>query len=122
MVLLLDLGNTNLFIGVYQNGELVCDYRAHADKNKSSDEYRLIISSFLKSQDLKVNDFEGAILSSVVPSLTLQIKNAIKNLLHLDCLVVGSSLKSGISIRIDNPSEMGSDMVAFSGDHPLNFQ
>ncbi len=112
MVLLLDLGNTNLFIGVYQNGELVCDYRTHADKNKSSDEYRLIISSFLKSQDLKVQDFEGAILSSVVPSLTLQIKNAIKNLLHLDCLVVGSSLKSGISIRIDNPSEMGSDMVA----------
>ena len=111
MVLLLDLGNTNLYIGVYHDGSLVSEYRTHSDINKSSDEYKVIIQDFLFTNNLNKRDFKGAILSSVIPSLTLTICDAIKKLFGFECLVVGKNLKSGLSIRIDNPSELGADLV-----------
>lgn len=111
MVLLLDLGNTNLYCGVYQNDKLLCEYRTHSDLFKSSDEYEQIIGNFLSSNNLNKRDFEGAILSSVVPTLGTTIKNAVSKLLGKDVLVVGKNLKSGLSIHIDNPNELGSDLV-----------
>lgn len=111
MVLLLDLGNTNLNVGVYQDGKLLSDYSTHSDIHKSSDEYKVLIQDFLKSDNYSKVDFTGAILSSVIPSLTLTICEAVKKLFGFDCKVVGKNLKSGISIRIDNPSELGADLV-----------
>lgn len=111
MVLLLDLGNTNLYVGVYRDDKLLYDYRTYSDVNKSSDEYKAIIKEFLQANDLHRSDFEGAILSSVIPSLTLTICNSIEKLFGFKCMVVGNKLKTGLSIRIDNPSELGSDLV-----------
>ncbi len=111
MVLLLDLGNTNLNVGVYQDGKLLTDYRTHSDIHKSSDEYKVLIQDFLFSDNYNKSDFEGAILSSVIPSLTLTICEAIKKLFGFECKVVGKNLKTGISIRIDNPNELGADLV-----------
>ena len=114
MSLLLDLGNTNLYCGVYQNETLLCEYRTHSDVFKSSYEYKKIIGDFLTANNLKVEDFEGAILSSVVPALGNTIKNAVEALLRKSCMIVSKNLKSGLSIKIDNPSELGSDLVADS--------
>ena len=114
MILLLDLGNTNLYCGVYQNETLLCEYRTHSDVFKSSYEYKKIIGDFLTTNNLKVEDFEGAILSSVVPALGNTIKNAVEALLRKSCMIVSKNLKSGLSIKIDNPSELGSDLVADS--------
>lgn len=114
MVLLLDLGNTNLYCGVYLEGKLVCDFRTHSDVNKSSDEYRHIIKDFLFAYSLKTSDFEGAILSCVVPTLTNVVKMAVERLLNVKCLVVSKNLKTMLPIRIDNPNELGSDLVCDS--------
>ena len=114
MVLLLDLGNTNLYVGVYQNGSLVSEYRTSSDIHKSSDEYRDIIRTFFILNNIDPKDFKGAILTSVIPSLTQVLTRMVKKLLNVDCMVVGKSLKSGLSIRIDNPNELGTDLVADS--------
>lgn len=114
MVLVLDLGNTNLYIGIYENNSLVKEVRKHTDLYRSSDEYYEIFDSLLRLENISPSSFEGAILSSVIPSLTLTIKFAIEKLIKKECKIVGKGIKSGLSIRIDNPSELGSDLVADS--------
>jgi type III pantothenate kinase len=114
MVLLLDLGNTNLFIGIYQNGSLMKTYRTYADKNKSSDQYAEIMQIFFLQAKLDINAFEGAILSSVIPSLTSTLALAVESVIHKKCFIVGKSLKTGLPIRTDNPLEVGHDLVCDS--------
>lgn len=114
MVLLLDLGNTNLYVGVYHNGSLVKEYRTNSDVNKSSDEYSDIIRAFFIANFLDPSEFKGAILASVIPSLTQVLARTVNKLLNVKCMIVGKSLKSGLSIRIDNPNELGTDLVADS--------
>ena len=114
MVLVLDLGNTNLYIGIYENNSLIKEIRKHTDLYRSSDEYYEIFDSLLRLENISPSSFEGAILSSVIPSLTLTIKFAIEKLIKKECKIVGKGIKSGLSIRIDNPSELGSDLVADS--------
>ena len=76
MILVLDLGNTNLYMGVFdQFGTLLKEYRKHTDLNKSSDEYKEILQNFLLQDKIDLSDFEGAILSSVIPSLTRVINS-----------------------------------------------
>ena len=114
MVLLLDLGNTNLYVGVYHNGSLVSEYRTNSDVNKSSDEYGDIIRTFFILNSIDSTKFKGAILASVIPSLTQVLARMVKKLINVDCMIVGKSLKTGLSIRIDNPNELGTDLVADS--------
>ena len=112
MVLLLDLGNTNLYVGVYENGNIIKEFRKHTDLRISGDEYYEVLKIFLLNNNLKGSDFEGAILSSVIPSLSGTIKFAVEKLIGKECMILGKGVKSGLPIRIDNPSELGSDLVA----------
>lgn len=114
MILILDLGNTNLYIGIYQNGTLINEYRADSDLKRSADMYYHMLSELLKRLDYSPNQFEGAILSSVIPSLTYSLAGAVEKLIKKQCLVLGNGLKTGLSIRIDNPNELGADLVADS--------
>lgn len=111
MILTLDLGNTNLYVGVYQDKNLIGEYRTDSDLSRSDDMYRILIKEFLFHSSIDINLIEGAILSSVIPSLTLVIKSAVEKLINKPCLVVSSALKSGLSIHIDNPKELGNDLV-----------
>ena len=111
MILVLDLGNTNLYIGVYSEGKLIHEFRKHTELNRSSDEYYQFIYSCLTNKNISLKEFEGAILSSVVPALTMIIKNAVDSLLKVDCLLIGKGIKTGLPIKIDNPSELGADLV-----------
>lgn len=114
MILTLDLGNTNLLIGVYQEKKLIATYRTYSDKTKSSDGYKEIFKQFLNAENLNPRDFKGAILSSVIPSLSKAIVDAVEKVFSIKCLQVSSKLKSGLAIHIDNPSELGADLVADS--------
>lgn len=111
MILVLDLGNTNLYIGVYENDSLVYEFRKHTEINRSSDEYYQFIKECLINKNISLNAFKGAILSSVVPSLTSIIKNAVESLLNVECLLIGKGIKTGLPIKIDNPNELGADLV-----------
>ena len=110
MILTLDLGNTDLFIGVIDDDKVIETYRTSTDIHKSGDEYAFILKTFLKKH-IENDDIEGIICSSVVPPLNLNLKMAIKRLFNKELLFVQSGLKTGLPIRIDNPNELGADLV-----------
>lgn len=112
MILCVDMGNTDIKVGVFKDDKLLSTFRTTTDKKKSSDEYELILSSFLSDKKYKKEEFIGGILASVVPSLSFPLKEAIEGVFGIVPLVVGKGLKSGLSIRIDNPNELGADLVA----------
>lgn len=112
MILTLDLGNTNLYVGVYHEDQLIATYRTYSDKKRSSDGYREILQFFLLQEHLDVNAFTGAILSSVIPSLSGTIVSAVEKVIHVPCLQVGQKIKSGLPIHIDHPLELGADLVS----------
>ena len=114
MILLLDLGNTNLYIGVHNDKTLISEYRTYSDLEKTSDMWCELINTYLANAKISIEDINGAILSSVIPSLTLVIKSAIERLIKKPCLVLSKQIKSGLAIRIDNPSELGTDLIADS--------
>ena len=111
MILVTNIGNTNIDVGVYQDRVKLTQFQFHSDRKKSSSEYHSLFDSFLKYHNIDKNKLEGGIISSVVPNLTTIVKLAIQKLLNKECLVVNKSLKSGLSIQIDNPSELGADLL-----------
>lgn len=111
MLLLLDLGNTNLSVGVYQDRKPVCLFKTHTDKLKTESEYQELLAQFLLYHQLPLSSFQGAILSSVVPSLTMKISKAVEALLSKKCLIVSKNIRSGMAIRLDNPAELGADLI-----------
>lgn len=122
MVLLLDLGNQSLHVGVYENRIPVLSFRLFADRLKSEIEYEEALLSYLTYHHLDPKNFEGAILSSVVPSLTKRIENAASKVIQKPCLVLNNRLRISLSIRMDNPSEVGSDLLATALGAINNYQ
>lgn len=110
MILTLDLGNTNLYIGVCEDDKVLETYRTSTNINKSGDEYAIVLKSMLM-EHIQNNDIEGIICSSVVPSLNNAIKLAIKRLFNKDVMFVKAGLKTGLPIHIDNPNDLGADLV-----------
>lgn len=110
MNITLDMGNTNIYIGVYQDGTLVHTFRTLTDKSKSYDEYLLSFREFKSKLNLS-EPCDGAIVSSVVPSLTMVVVKAISNVFETEVKIVGPGLKTGLQIKMDNPNEVGADLV-----------
>lgn len=112
MLLTVDIGNTNITMGIYDNEELTLVLRAATDRMKTPDQYAVEFSSMLKIHNADGTEFEGAIICSVVPELTSVIKDAIKTITGKDALLIGPGVKTGLNIRIDNPAQLGADLVA----------
>ncbi len=106
MVLTVDIGNTLIKLGVFDGDSLKNIFKMNANRNLSSDEYAKEIYELIKLEKL-----EGAIISSVVPLLTYVLVAAIKRAYKIEPLVVNKSLKTKLPIKIDNPSELGSDLL-----------
>lgn len=111
MLLVLDMGNTDIKIGVFQNKQLIERFHIATDLKKSSDEYYATISSIFVAAKLDIALIEGAILASVVPPLTGVIVKTIESLFNVTPLIVGPGTKTGLKINIDHPNELGSDLV-----------
>ena len=103
MIILIDIGNTNIVIGEYKN-EIGKIYRFQTDKSKSADEYYIYLKDILK-------DATGIIISSVVPELNKTFKNLATKYLNIEPLFVGAGVKTGVQIIADNPKEAGADLV-----------
>lgn len=113
MLFAIDVGNTSISCGVFSSaGELLHSFKLSSDMNRTSDEYISLIHSMFWANGLKKEDFSGAIICSVVPMLTHKMCECAKNVTGKKPKVVGPGLKSGFSIKIDNPAELGADMVA----------
>lgn len=111
MILAIDVGNSHIVIGLMQGKSVVKSMRCATDKNKTSDEFAFLIHDFFAIHGLDRAAVKGAIISSVVPHLKGSLHKAIKVLTGLDALIIGPGLKTGLNIRIDNPAELGSDLV-----------
>lgn len=111
MILAIDTGNTNIVLGCIENRKIHAVARMATDVDKTDCEYAVGIKEVLAFAGFRPEDFEGAILSSVVWPLTSTLCRAVKLLTGLDTLVVGKGLKTGLDIRLDDPGQIGADLV-----------
>lgn len=111
MLVVIDIGNTNISIGLYKEDSLVANYRLTTKLKRTSDEYGFMMINFLHNEHIHVQDIEDVIIASVVPKIMYSFSNSIRKYLKKEPIIVGPGLKSGISIRIDNPKELGADRL-----------
>ena len=112
MVLAVDIGNTNVFVGCFENNEISFVERLSTNKNSTSLEYLVLIKTVLEIHRLNSDVLDGSIISSVVPSVTARVKEAVEKLTGKAPFIVGPGVKSGLKIKLDNPLQLGSDRVA----------
>lgn len=112
MLLALDLGNTNLTIGLYEGQTLTWHWRLATDSARMPDEYGLQLLGLLTHAGHAPTALTGIVLASVVPNLTGRIAHACREYLQRDPLIVDAGIKTGIRIRYDDPRAVGADRVA----------
>ena len=111
MILAVDVGNTNIVLGCLEDKKVLFTIRLQSDRNKTGDEYAVQLYSILRVHDIDPKKIDGSIISSVMPRLIAPLKMALKKVTNTDALVVGPGIKTGIPIIIDNPAQLGSDLV-----------
>lgn len=111
MLLAIDMGNTNITIGVLKDKTLVMESRLATDHNKMGDQYAVDLKSIFQLYHIDPADIHGAIVASVVPPLDHAIKSAVKKVVGFSPLQVGPGTKTGLNIRIDNPAQLGADLL-----------
>ena len=111
MLLVFDVGNTNMVLGIYKDNELIKDWRINTDKEKTSDEYGILISSLFKYEDIEMSEIKDVIISSVVPSVMHSLENFCIKYCNKQPLIVGPGIKTGLNIKYDNPKQVGADRI-----------
>ena len=114
MILTVDIGNSNIVLGGVRDDEIVFEARLRTDATKTSDEYCIDLKMILEVYHVTADAIEGAIIASVVPQVLNSLQTAIKKLTGKTSLVVGPGLKTGLNIKIENPSQTGADLVVGS--------
>lgn len=112
MLMTIDIGNTNILLGIFDLNDLVFEARLATDTNRSSEQYALEIEGICRLKNVKFESIIGCVMSSVVPELTNRIKDAVFLLTKCNPLILGPGVKSGMPIKIDNPAQLGADLVA----------
>ncbi len=111
MILTVDAGNTNISFGGYVNEKLSFTARMATDHTRTADQYAAEIVQILSLYRFCVDDITDGIISSVVPECTYAIAGAIEKISGKKPLIIGPGLKSGLNIKIDNPAQLGADLV-----------
>ncbi len=126
MLLTIDVGNTNIVITVFSGKEhekIEFVSRINTDSARMSDQYAIMLMDIFKLYEIEKTEISGAIISSVVPPVTAQLIKAVETLFSVVPMVVGPGLKTGINIKIDDPSSLGGDLacgaVAARYNYPL---
>ena len=114
MILAIDMGNTNIVVGCIKNGQIMFVERLCTDLSETELEYAIGIKTVLELYNIRVEEIEGAIISSVVPPLTDIIRTAIRKIVGKEAMVVGPGVKTGLNILMDNPKAMGADLIVDS--------
>jgi len=114
MLLVVDIGNTNIALGVFEGNDLIQNWKIRSEREKTSDEYEITLLNLMSLAHLEVKTINSIIISSVVPPLTPIFQSLSQNLLKVNALVVGPGLKTGMPILYENPQEVGADRVVAS--------
>lgn len=112
MLLVIDVGNTNITLGLFQGDELHATWRIATDHERLADEYAVILMGLLNVRGIKVDQIDDAALVSVVPDLVPVFETLFKEHLNVSPLVVGTGTKTGVRILYDSPRDVGADRIA----------
>ena len=107
----IDVGNTNISLGLMNGSKVVGSFRLTTKTPRTSEEFGIVIKDLLDATDVGVEEVEDVIISSVVPKLMYSLNSAIIKYLHKTPIIVGPGIRTGISIRTDNPKEVGADRI-----------
>ena len=111
MILVVDVGNTNINFGVYEREKMLVMFKLMSKLSRTSDEYGLAIRELLSLNDINHKEITGAIIASVVPNVMHSLTTAIERYVNCKPLIVGPGIKTGIKIAIENPKELGADRI-----------
>jgi type III pantothenate kinase len=111
MLLTVDAGNTNTVFTVFDGDKPVFESRINTDTTRMADQYAIMFMDIFKLRSVALNCIKGAMISSVVPLVTAQIQAAIEDLFGIKALLVGPGIKTGLNIKIDDPSSLGGDLA-----------
>lgn len=114
MLLAIDIGNTNIVIGGIKDNQIVFEARIATDRSKTSDQYAVDIKDILSLFDVKAEDIQDCIISSVVPPVFNSVRTGILKVTGKSPMVVGPGLKTGLKIHMDNPAQVGSDRIVIA--------
>lgn len=111
MLLVIDVGNTNMVLGVYKDTELLDHWRISTDRQRTTDEYGVLIRELFYLNNLRADDINAIIISSVVPPVVPTLERMCQRYFGLSPLLIGPGVKTGMDIRYDNPREVGADRI-----------
>ncbi|HHV13551.1 MAG TPA: type III pantothenate kinase [Clostridiales bacterium] len=111
MLLVVDVGNTNITLGVFERSDIKATFRLTTNADRTSDEYGLVLCDLLKAKNIGVEQIKSVIIASVVPKLMHSLTSGIIKYLNLTPLIVGAGTKTGIKVSTANPKEVGADRV-----------
>ena len=111
MIFVIDVGNTNMTMGVFCGEKMAATFRIMTKTPRTSDEYGIMITQLLKNNGIEISDIEGAIIASVVPDVMHSLTSSIIRYLHTKPLIVGPGVKSGIKVATEDPRGIGADRI-----------
>ena len=110
MLLVIDIGNTNITLGVFENEKIVQSWRLATDIKRTEDEYGVFLKNLLRETNLD-KKISNAVIASVVVQLTEKIEIALKKYLGIDSLIISHKVKTNVVLKTDNPSQVGADRI-----------
>ncbi|MGR6837152.1 type III pantothenate kinase [Syntrophomonas erecta] len=111
MILVFDVGNTNIVVGVFSRDKLLTHWRLRTDTIRTCDEYGMILKALFEHHNLNIRGIKAVVMSSVVPSLMMELEKMSSRYFSCKPLVVGPGVKTGMPIKYDNPRDVGADRV-----------
>lgn len=112
MLSVFDIGNSNINIGLFEDEKLVFTTKLATDRVRTAEQYALEIHSLFAIAGYNTKQIDGAVVSSVVPEITHSIASAVNYLTGINAVILGPGVKNGLDIKIDNPAQLGADLVA----------
>jgi type III pantothenate kinase len=111
VILAIDVGNTNIVLGVYEGKRLLHHWRLSTNRSATTDEYGMMIIGLFGHAGIEISDIEGVIISSVVPPLMFVLENLCLQYMKRTPHIVGPGIKTGLNIRVEQPREVGADRI-----------
>lgn len=111
MMLVIDVGNTNITLGVFSGESFKGPWRMTTQIKRTSDEYGTFICSILERNKINIEELNNVIIASVVPNIMYSLENGVRKYLNVEPMIVAPGIKTGISLKTDNPKEVGADRI-----------
>ena len=111
MILVSDVGNTNIVLGIYDEKNLIAEWRLSTDPTRTADEFGIQVFQLFAQSKIDTQEIEGVIISSVVPNIMYSLEHMIRKYFDVSPIIIGPGVKTGINIKYDNPKEVGADRI-----------